>query len=274
MLLYADMEPEDWNNEQFELTSSKMNGESESGEVPVDHLAAETEESNRRRSSRIKSLEERKEIERAEREKIQAEQSLHDQPPDPEMVDNEIIVPSVQTMASIVNNGSSKHQKGEKSKSKHKHKKKKSRRRKIISHNDDSSEDSGGTKKRGLNDGCYENRKPDFFTPPLPPSHFSAHKTSCLTPTSSKTASDSDESPKPEKIKSRWRRNSELESGHHSEPSSFMGSPDRRAFGSLNNSLSPNPSSPAHTITIPKETAPVPPFEHLEDNVYLFDRFD
>ncbi|RWS30302.1 putative histone-lysine N-methyltransferase-like protein [Leptotrombidium deliense] len=83
--------------------------------------------------------------------------------------------------------------------------------------------------------------------------------------------SDSDESPKPEKVKSRWRRSSELESGHSSENSSFINVTGNRALESLNGSISMNAQN-ISSSNVSKNMEPVPEFVQIDESVYLFER--
>ena len=127
------------------------------------------------------------------------------------------------------------------------------------------------------------------------------------TPNSGSNMGGGGPSPKPEKVKSRWRRNSELESGHKMDNGSFEGhgattllSPvsstntttimiTRSHSQNLSNistlsSSTTSASSAIHnastattvnTLLSMKDTPsePLPEFESIEENIYLFERY-
>lgn len=288
----------------------------------IDELVDIGEMHNRRRSSRLKSLEDKKDRDDGSND-------------DPNGADNEGTGTTSDAMADTHHSGHSSKDRSHKSKSKkskkHKDKdkekrkgRKKSRSLKEASSNanrsESSSEENGGSSssrklKMGSMDGNAVNGdrhnvvNTDCFTPPLPPLLAAVNLKCATTSTSNPLAptmsthnrtgnsSDSSQSPKPEKLKHRWRRNSELESNHkftdhHSHTSPAMnsfnsdaseGSPDTNAklpLGPYNaNNGSPPLMSVSHSISsstvvqqIPRETLPTPHFERIDENLYLFDR--
>lgn len=75
--------------------------------------------------------------------------------------------------------------------------------------------------------------------------------------------------PKPEKVKSRWTRNSELEFGHGTENHNGDGRPaDSPSTSTSHSPLSQNTSA---NILRP-ETESIPKYDHLDENIYLFER--
>ncbi|XP_074601391.1 SET domain containing 2 [Brevipalpus obovatus] len=73
--------------------------------------------------------------------------------------------------------------------------------------------------------------------------------------------------PKPEKVKSRWTRNSELEFGQGTEQHNG----DSKPLDSPSTSHSPLSHNTSANILKP-EPEPLPAYGHLEENVYLFER--
>ena len=122
----------------------------------------------------------------------------------------------------------------------------------------------------------------DCFTQPLPPSHLPNLRSSSNHSSTSSTRTLDAEGHlnlKPEKVKSRWRRNSELESGHGTDHHGYANhssqSPSSSSTSSSNNiaheTTKNSPLAPLNT-NIPKETEPVPHYDHIDENIYLFER--
>ena len=197
----------------------------------------EEEDLSRRRSSRLKTLEARKEQERA----VFAQQRDLD---DSSQESNTVLTSDANDSVA-------------ESAKESKHKKKKSKKDKNKSK--DKSKNSDSKKKRRKKKCVDDHNKHncdhqnDHFATPLPPSHYSNIKSNSLSNSSNRNTIEDETSPKPEKVKSRWRRNSELEYGH-----GFNG--DKQSAQTV-------------PIIIPKETEPPPPFDALDENVYLFERF-
>ena len=74
--------------------------------------------------------------------------------------------------------------------------------------------------------------------------------------------------PKPEKVKSRWTRNSELEFGQGTEQHNG----DSKPLDSPSTSYSPLSQNTSANILKP-DPEPLPAYGHLEENVYLFERY-
>jgi hypothetical protein len=215
---------------------------------------------SRRRSSRLKTLEERREQEKA----IVAK---HRETDETNANNNVIISDTIETTQQIDSSNSvkqkkkkSKKDKTKKEKNKESDSKKGKRKKKSLTAFDETKQKQSEEQK---SEKCkmLETHKNvsnlECFTPPLPPSHYINIKSNLtLTPPSNKSATDSDDtSPRPEKVKSRWRRNSELESGH-----GFNSEHQRQNAQNVQ-------------IIIPKETEPPPPYEAIDENVYLFERY-
>ena len=204
------------------------------------------EDLSRRRSSRLKTLEARKEQEKAVFVKTR---DLDETSCDSTPLNTSDANDSQHSVNESNIRQKKKKSKKDKNKSKDKNKDKdndsKKRKRKKKS-----------TKSDENNQNCFsddktsEDHKNECFATPLPPSHYSNIKSN---PFSVKSATDSDDnSPKPEKVKSRWRRNSELESGH-----GFCNDMHKHSAQNF----------------IPKNTEPPPPFDMINENIYLFERF-
>ena len=217
----------------------------------------EDEDLSRRRSSRLKTLEARK-----EQEKAVSARNLDETSCDSIAVHTSDANDSQNSVHESSHNVKQKKKKSKKDKNKSKDKNrdkdndsKKRKRKKRLMKNDENKQNSFMDQK---SEKCKtsDNYKNECFAAPFPPNHYSTIKSnSSPNVTSNKCTTDSDDtSPKPEKVKSRWRRNSELESGH--------GFDNQRK----NAQIVP--------IMIPRETEPPPPFEAIDDNIYLFERFD
>ncbi|CAG2118740.1 unnamed protein product, partial [Medioppia subpectinata] len=215
-------------------------------------LLEDDDDLSRRRSSRLKTLEARKEQEKGYYGNRQTD--IDDTSRDSSIVNTS---DANESQHSVVESSVSTKQKKKKSKKdKNKSKEKSS-----------DSKKSTKRKKKCLVDDKYhsydENNEnshhSEFFTPPLPPSHYQniRHNKSCVQ-SSNKCTTDSDDScPLPQKLKSRWRRNSELESGH------------QPGFAADHHQKQGAQTVP---IIIPKETEPHPTFEMITENNYLFER--
>lgn len=273
---------------------------------------------NRRRSSRLKSLEDKKDRDDGDYE--EANGADNEEPT--AAAGSEHTMPQASHHSGHSSKDRSHKSKLKKSK-KHKEKdkekrkeRKKSRSLKEASNanrSESSSEENGSSRKamdgKTVNGDRHANLSTmDCFTPPLPPT-LAAVNLKAATPNPLATAnmctnrtgnsSDSSQSPKPEKLKHRWRRNSELESGHklhdhhHSHTSPAMhnfnsdaseGSPDssnaKHPLGPYNaQNGSPTLPSASYVASssslvqpIPKETLPIPPFDRIDENIYLYDR--
>ena len=225
----------------------------ERNSVPMTSL--EEEDLSRRRSSRLKTLEARKEQEKAVFVK---NRDIEETSCDSTVVHSSDVNDSQNFVNESSNNVKQKKKKSKKDKNKSKDKNrdkdnesKKRKRKKRLLKNDEN-------KQNCFTDQKSDNYKNECFAAPLPPTHYSTIKSNhSLNQMSNKCTTDSDDtSPKPEKVKSRWRRNSELESGH--------------GFSVDNHKQ----NAQIVPIIIPKETEPPPPFDSIEDNIYLFERFD
>lgn len=285
---------------------------------------------DRRRSSRLKSLEDKKDdLGTPTQEQNNLEGS---QPSSPMALEGKDHLPHENGNTNgTTSNGilkphkSSKLKKSKKHKDKDKEKrksKKKSKSRPINSGSSSEENNGGNFRKTGssihtLNGDELSLNSKDCFTPPLPPNNpvfmlksSSTSSSSSLNAGQSGSAmeggnsSDSGESPKPVKPKHRWRRNSELESGHRpggeqQQTSTLINTlqeysingdsssscVEKMPLGAFNEALmngggmAPATHSPSlavtsnhHTPYIPKEIEPVPPFQRIEENEYLFDR--
>lgn len=115
---------------------------------------------------------------------------------------------------------------------------------------------------------------PNGFIEPLPLNESSSHDQTVQN--CSKNGSDGDESPKPEKVKSRWRRNSELESVVNlpSSQESVLSNLENQANCNVPEAqLSTNPSPPIQfEMEISKENCPMPTFAKIDENIYLIEK--
>jgi hypothetical protein len=157
----------------------------------------------------------------------------------------------------------------EKGKEKPKEKRRSTRRKR-----DDSDSEDQATNHKSFDSNATS---VNGFTEPLPLNELSAAANDLGTTNCSKFGSDGDESPKPEKVKSRWRRNSELESV------GYFPSSQESILSSIDNQINSNPNDqPLNSITsssvnkfemeICKENHPLPSFSRIEDNIYLIEK--
>jgi hypothetical protein len=120
------------------------------------------------------------------------------------------------------------------------------------------------------------NNEAECFAQPLPPSSLidsSKVNSNLSINVGSKSASfenDGSLNLKPEKVKSRWRRNSELESGHKPDHINNCA----KSTSPLSSSLVNSPSNQSQSInSLSKQTEPIPEYDHIEENIYLFERY-
>lgn len=149
-----------------------------------------------------------------------------------------------------------------KKKSKHKSKSKSEKERSHRSSKKDKSKSSKTNKENNASHDSQLVHSPSKnFTLPLPPythndNGVSSHQTSPV-----KTDSD-ESSSKPEKVKSRWRRNSELENNF-----------TKCATNEDLNGNEKATESGAQNHTDQVCNTPIPEFEPIEENIFLFERF-
>ncbi|XP_054168014.1 histone-lysine N-methyltransferase SETD2-like [Oppia nitens] len=225
------------------------------------HNDDEDDGNSRRRSSRLKTLEARKEQERT----LFSKHKDSDENSGDSCIASNEIIESKHTLIESPNNISGKQKKKKAKKEKNKSKDK----------NKDKDRDSEGKKKRkkkhsndkinSYSDQNYDkfktqdmhkNSNPECFTAPLPPSHYANIKNNHSLTSPSNKCTDSDESsPRPEKVKTRWRRNSELE---------FT-----REHGVI---VDHKQNAQMLPISITKETEIPPEFDVIDENIYLFER--
>lgn len=223
-------------------------------QLTINEIMLEEDLMNRRRSSRIKSLEERKE--EMAKNKSTDDESSRDRN---EVEKNENESPS--------KSSDEKHRRKKEKKAKKKEKHKNSESKKYKKRKSDNSSNNeltesnqkGNSKLNNANDhsGKFSS---NCFTPPQPPLQYQAQSMKWSNNTVSATKANmsgtdsADSSPKPEKVKSRWRRYSELESICSSD------------------STPPSNAPPFVQPLIPKETEPLPPFDEIDENICLFER--
>lgn len=102
----------------------------------------------------------------------------------------------------------------------------------------------------------------------------------CFTPPSSLAASLNNDNLKPEKVKSRWRRNSELESGHNeneliTNKKDALSSSENLIHNNIdNNTTGTYLTSPINSLSTDQNenTEPMPNFNVISDNIYLVEK--
>ena len=206
----------------------------------------------RRRSSRLKVLEQKKE----EKEEEKKEEEKKEEDNEPVSKDEGQEADDLADKSTDAKPNESEADARADSKDKKKDKRKKDKKR-TKKHDKRKSSRRKSSKDDESEEEPTEEKPSDCFTPPA------------------SAAMPSDGALKPEKVKSRWRRNSELETG--SEPAG-----KKEALTSSEN-LIPNPVNSNSILVSPsrlpsassakdENTEPMPEFDKINDNIYRFEK--